>query len=322
VTLAATDKHNFLLSAHLVEAHTRAHESDIVPPHTTPAGSAPTKIIAGADGSYKDHGDHRRGAASVAYIEPAEDSANDTVYIMNATYPGEQSASNSEIAAATLAVKALRNYRPDCTVHVGWDCDETLGHLLHARPSLAPAGNNHDNNTREPQDEEWRPKPSKRQTYNPPMARLIRVVDNAAADQNAPSWSFHRQQSGHHGLDAREDVRRALRPEWDAQHGMYKIAHEDLQALRTAARSHIAGTRTRPGAAANDPITDEGLEKSEIVVRYGDCQPLRTVVLGQNYDLTKDDLVLGVKKRVSGKLVAKGKGSSKQKSEEDAAKNN
>jgi hypothetical protein len=50
-------------------------------------------------------------------------------------------------------------------------------------------------------------------------------------------------------------------------------------------------------------IINENLEKSQVIVKYGDCQPLRTVVLGQNYDFTKSDLVLGVKKRVSSKLV-------------------
>ena len=48
---------------------------------------------------------------------------------------------------------------------------------------------------------------------------------------------------------------------------------------------------------------DEDLKQSTVVVKYNDTKPLRSIVLGQDYDFTKSDLVLGVKKRQVNRLI-------------------
>jgi len=202
------------------------------------------KIIAGADGSFKDHGTHQIGAACAAYIEPAHLARDEVVYILNATYTGHQSASNSEIAAATLLAKALANRGQGCTVHASWDCDETLGHLLHARPALKPADNETDGEADTPAT--WEPRRSNKHAHNPHMARLIRVLDNAAADANSPSWYFYRQKSGHHGLDQTPAVIEALNPEWDPDVQTYKLPRQRLQALRSAVHRFLAEESDAP----------------------------------------------------------------------------
>lgn len=50
-------------------------------------------------------------------------------------------------------------------------------------------------------------------------------------------------------------------------------------------------------------FTSEQLKKSTVLTKYNLSQPLRSVVLGQNYDFTKADLVLGVQKRQTNRLI-------------------
>ena len=50
-------------------------------------------------------------------------------------------------------------------------------------------------------------------------------------------------------------------------------------------------------------FTNEQLHSSTVVTKYNLTQPLRSIVLGQDYDFTKADLVLGVKKRQTNRLI-------------------
>lgn len=50
-------------------------------------------------------------------------------------------------------------------------------------------------------------------------------------------------------------------------------------------------------------FTNEQLKNSTVLSKYNLTQPLRSIVLGQNYDFTKTDLVLGVKKRQTNRLI-------------------
>lgn len=50
-------------------------------------------------------------------------------------------------------------------------------------------------------------------------------------------------------------------------------------------------------------FVNQDLKKSKVKVKYADCQPLRSVILGKNYDFTTDS-VLGVKKQNNKDLIA------------------
>ena len=58
-----------------------------------------------------------------------------------------------------------------------------------------------------------------------------------------------------------------------------------------------------PNQIINIHLMDENLKQSKITVKYVDTQPLKSVVLGQNYDFTQSDLVLGIKKRAENHLI-------------------
>lgn len=50
-------------------------------------------------------------------------------------------------------------------------------------------------------------------------------------------------------------------------------------------------------------FTNQNLKHSTVIVKYKDAKPLRSIVLSQDYDFTKPDLVLGVKNRQTNRLI-------------------
>ena len=49
---------------------------------------------------------------------------------------------------------------------------------------------------------------------------------------------------------------------------------------------------------------NQDLKKSNVRVKYQDSQPLRSIIMGQDYDFTTSDLVLGVKNQKTGSLIS------------------
>src|SRR3989339_138604 len=62
-------------------------------------------------------------------------------------------------------------------------------------------------------------------------------------------------------------------------------------------------TNISPNQIINLHLINEDLQQSKVTVKYVEAQPLRSVIIGQNYDFTQSDLVLGVKERRTSQLI-------------------